>query len=148
MRYLTTAGLAAGVAVLGGCGGVQSRVHDGQVQGVIDQSPDRSGYIETIGIGASDLALPSDTQRKSLARDAAIVKAQYEMLSMLKGVELSGGVTVARAIETDSDLRTRLQETIRGAEVLKSEFTSDGGCVVTMRLPKRRLHEMMGVSFR
>lgn len=135
-------------SLMTGCGSIESRVQKGQVQTVIDQNPNRRGYIEAIGIGASDPALASDTQRKSLARDAAIVKAQYEMLSMVKGVELEGGYTVERAIEEDSSLESRLRETIRGAEVLKSEFTADNGCVVTMRLPKSRLQGMMGVSFK
>lgn len=141
-----TAAAALGGAVAG-CGGVQSRVKEGQVQSVIDQRPDRAGYVEAIGIGASDPSLPTETQRKALARDAAIVKAQYELLSMVKGVELEGGVTIGRAIEKDSVLAARLKETIRGAEVLKSEFTADNGCVVTMRLPKHRLEQLMGVRF-
>ena len=135
-------------SLMTGCGSVQGRVEKGQVQTVIDQNPNHRGYIEAIGIGASDPALTSDTQRKSLARDAAIVKAQYEMLSMVKGVELEGGYTVSRAIEEDSSLESRIQATIMGAEILKSEFTSDNGCVVTMRLPKSRLEGMMGVAFK
>jgi hypothetical protein len=114
-------------------------VHDGRVESVIDQRPDRRAYFETIGIGASDPDLRSDTQRRSLARDAAIVKAQYELLSMVKGVTLDGGVTVERALETDSKLEARLRESIRGAQVVKSEFTDDNGCVVTMRLTKSSL---------
>ena len=149
MKTMTVVmGMAALVAATAGCGGVQSRVREGQVQSVIDQRPDRSGYVEAIGIGASDPTLATETQRKSLARDAAIVKAQYELLSMVKGVELEGGVTIGRALEKDSTLAARLKETLSGAEVLKSEFTSDNGCVVTMRLPKSRLEEMMGVRFR
>lgn len=135
-------------ALASGCAGVQSRVHKGTVDAVINQKPDRLGTIEAIGIGASDPTLASDTQRKSLARDAAIVKAQYELLSMVKGVELAGGITVRRAIETDSNLETNIQEAIKGAEILKTEFTSDNGAVVTLRLPKSRLEKMMGVRFR
>lgn len=145
---LKLAAIALLLASLAGCGGVQSRVQKGQVQTVIDQKQDHYGYIEAIGIGASDPELATDTQRKSLARDAAIVKAQYEMLSLVKGVELEGGYTVERAIEEDSTLESRIQATIMGAEILKSEFTSDNGCVVTMRLPKSRLQDMMGVAFK
>ncbi len=134
--------------VITGCGGVTSRVRNGTVINTIDQSPDRMNYIEAIGIGASDPNLPMDTQRKALARDAAIVKAQYEMLAMVRGVELEGGIAVDRAMESDSTLETRLKETIRGAEILKSEFTADNGCGVTLRLPKHRLEELMGVNFR
>ena len=144
---LKQAGIIGLAMIITGCGGVTSRVKNGTVQNVIDQSPNRMGYIESIGIGASDPALATETQRKALARDAAIVKAQYEMLSMVKGVELEGGVTVDRALETDSSLEARLKETIRGAEILKSEFTADNGCVVTLRLSKNRLEKLMSVRF-
>ena len=130
-----------------GCAGVESRVRGGKVPQTLDQKPVRGGFIEAIGIGASDPALPTETQRKALARDAAIVKAQYELLSMVKGVTLEGGVSVSRALETDSVLAAKISAAIAGAEVRKSEFTADNGCVVTLRLPRRRLEELMGVRF-
>ncbi len=136
-------GLAA-VAALAGCGGVTHRVHGGAVDRVIDQKPVRGAYLEAIGIGASDPALKSDTQRMALARDAAIVKAQYELMSMVKGVRLEGGITVERALESDSTLSARVSDTIRGAEIHKSEFTADNGCVVTLRLPKTALEKSLG----
>lgn len=139
---------ALATSLMTGCGGVQSRVTKGAVQNVIDQNPDRGSYFEAIGIGASDPALESDTQRKSLARDAAIVKAQYELMAMIRGVRLEGGYTIERAIEEDSNLESRVADSIRGAEILKSEFTADNGCVVTMRLPKKRVAETMGVALK
>ncbi|MDE2512307.1 MAG: hypothetical protein KGL74_14375 [Elusimicrobia bacterium] len=140
-------GWLAAAAALAACSGVQSRVKDGKIGSTIDQRADRGRILESIGIGASDPALPTDTQRKALARDAAIVKAQYEMLSLVKGVELEGGITVDRAMEKDSSLQTKIMASIRGAEVVKSEFTADNGCVVTLRLPKSRLEKLMGVRF-
>lgn len=135
--------LMAAALLTASCGGVTRRVHGGMVDGVIDQKPDRGAYFEAIGIGASDPTLPTDTQRKALARDAAIVKAQYELLSIIKGVRLDGGVTVERAIEADSTLDARVHDLIRGAEVRKSEFTADGGCVVTLRLPKSAVEKTL-----
>lgn len=135
------AALAALALLCSACSGVRPRLVNGRLPNVLDERPDRRGYFESVGIGASDPALPTDTQRRALARDAAIVKAQYEMLSLIKGVELSGGYKISRAIEVDSTIETRLRESIRGAEVLKSEFTTDGGCIVTLRLPKDRLAE-------
>jgi hypothetical protein len=135
------------LALLAGCRGVPARVHGGVVDPVLTQDPAHGPYLVAIGIGGSDPALTSDTQRKALARDAAIVKAQYEMLSMVKGVTLKGGVRVERAIETDSNLEAVMEEAIRGAEIVRSEFTSDNGCVVTLRLPKARLEKMMKVQF-
>jgi hypothetical protein len=147
MNIIRRACWLAAAAALAACAGVRSRVRDGKVETTIDQKAVSGGQLEAIGIGAADPSLKSDTQRKALARDAAIVKAQYEMLSMVKGVTLEGGVTVDRALETDSKLEARLLATIRGAEVVKSEFTADDGCVVTLRLPKSRLEKTMGARF-
>lgn len=139
--------LSCAAVLLAACSGPRSRVHQGRIGDTIDQQPERRAYLEAIGIGASDPALPTVTQRKALARDAAIVKAQYELLSMVKGVRLEGGVSVSRAIETDSLLEAKVRDTVRGAEVVKTEFTSDDGCVVTLRLPKKRLERLMETRF-
>lgn len=143
----TIAVLAAALAVVmsAGCSSVRSRLADGRVPDVINEKPEKGSYYEAIGIGAGDPALATETQRRSLARDAAIVKAQYELLSLIKGVELDGGYTVSRAISVDSKLATRVHESIRGARVLKSEFTQDGGCMVTVRLPKKDLERGTGL---
>jgi hypothetical protein len=123
-------------------------VKGGRVADDLKQDMVKGSYIEVIGIGASDPSLPSETQRKSLARDAAIVKAQYELLTLIKGVQIEGGVTVQRAMETDSKIQATVNEAVRGAEIIQTEFTKDGGALVTMRLPKARLEQMMGVKFK
>src|ERR1051325_2391988 len=89
---------------LAGCGGNQSYVRKGEIQRTIDQEPEKSKYVETIGIGAADSTLNNTTQRRATSRDAAIVHAQYEMLSIVKGIQLEGGITVQKAMETDSHL--------------------------------------------
>jgi hypothetical protein len=144
----TNSVLATALAVLtfAGCSSVRTQLTHGRVPDVINEKPDRSAYYEVIGIGAGDPALATETQRRSLARDAAIVKAQYELLSMIKGVELDGGYTVSKAISMDSKLATRVHDSIRGARVLKSEFTTDGGCVVTVRLPKEEFRRDTGIA--
>ncbi|MBI2362008.1 MAG: hypothetical protein HYV15_01295 [Elusimicrobia bacterium] len=142
---LALCGLAAMAAA--GCRG-GSFVKGGRVQDTLNQEADKGKYIESIGIGAADPTLPTETQRRALSRDAAIVKSQYEMLSMVKGVEIEGGITVSRAMEKDSTLEARLKETIRGAEITKTEYTKDDGAVVTLRILKKRLEQMMGVKFK
>jgi len=134
------------LAVLVGCSGKESYVKKGEVVQSMDQQMDRSKYFEAIGIGAADSTLTNTTQRKATSRDAAIVQAQYEMLSYIKGVQLEGGHTVERAIETDSKIETYLKEMIRGAEVVKSEWTKDDGCVVTLRLDKKKLESVPGIK--
>ncbi|MBI4369492.1 MAG: hypothetical protein HY547_04610 [Elusimicrobia bacterium] len=141
-------GIAATAVIFAGCGGAQSRVKKGELTNTMEQESVSGSYIESIGIGAADPALPSQTQRRSLSRDAAIAKAQFEMLSMVKKVEVEGGTTVEAAMATDSHLEAKLKESLSGAEIIKSEWTNDDGCVVTLRLPKKRLETMMGVKFK
>ena len=151
MRNMSQSGgiLAAAALLLAvGCAGSNIFVKKGKVKDVIDQDAVHRKYVESIGIGAADQSLPSQTQKRALSRDAAIVKAQYEMLSMVMGVEIEGGITVSRAIEQDSTLEARLKHVIKGAEIVKTEYTNDDGAVVTLRLPKKRLSKMMGVKFK
>lgn len=122
-------------------------VKGGKVQDVLEQEADQGRVIESIGIGAAPADATSDTQKRALSRDAAIVKAQFEMLSMVKGVNIEGGITVSRAIEQDSTLEAKLKEVIKGAEIVKTEYTKDEGAVVTLRLPKKRMEKMMGIKF-
>jgi len=122
-----------------GCSHNNTYVKKGEIQKTINQQAENSRYIEALGIGASDSTLTNSTQKKATSRDAAIVQAQYEMLSYVKGVQLEGGITVEKAMETDSKIESYLKEVIKGAEVVKTEWTADDGCVVTLRLDKKKI---------
>src|SRR3954453_26140 len=90
------------VALLSACSHNSTNVKGGEIPKTIDQDGIQAKYIETIGIGAADSTLTNTTQRRATSRDAAIVQAQYEMLSIVKGIQVEGGITVQKAMETDS----------------------------------------------
>jgi hypothetical protein len=146
MRKLLLLGI--GLFAVGCAGGSRSHVRKGELEKTMDQEAVTKQYLEVIGIGAANAELTNNTQRRATSRTAAIVQAQYELASLINGIQLEGGVTVERAVETDSLLKTKVDAAIRGAEVVKSEWTNDDGCVVTLRLPKRRLQEMTGLKFK
>jgi hypothetical protein len=98
-------------------------------------------YIFARGIGAADQTLENKTQKMATSRNASIVNGQYNMLSFIKGVTLEGGITVEKAIETDSVLATKIDAVIKGAQVVRTEWTADDGCVVVLRLPKKSLKD-------
>ena len=149
MNKINAGGLALCLALAAvGAACSKKYVKKGKIVDVIEQSVVTRKYIQSIGIGASDPSLATDTQRKATARNAAIVAAQFEMLSVVKGVEIEGGITVSRAMETDSTLESRLKNVIRGAEPVSTRFTSDGGAVVVLRLPKKRLKRLEGITFK
>ena len=98
-------------------------------------------YIFARGIGAADQLLDNKTQKQATSRNAAIVNAQYNMLSIVKGVKLEGGITVEKAMETDSGIATNVDSVIKGAIPVRTEWTADDGCVVILRLSKKSLKE-------
>lgn len=129
--------------LLTGCGG--NKIEQGRVskEGEIEREWAEEGvtenYVFARGIGAADQTLENKTQRMATSRNASIINAQYNMLSIIKGIKLEGGITVEKAIETDSVLSSKVDAEIKGAQVVRSEWTDDDGCVVTLRLSKKLL---------
>jgi hypothetical protein len=130
--------LAAGCASAPDKGAVSS---SGEIEREWLEEGVTKNYVFARGIGAADQTLENKTQRMATSRNSAIVNGQYNMLSYLKGVNLEGGITVEKAIETDSVLAAKINSTIKGAQVVRTEWTSDDGCIVILRLPKSALKE-------
>lgn len=125
--------------LLNSCATKSEFIKGGEIKRTITQEPASDDHIIAIGIGAADPNIENKTQKMALSRNAAVVAAQYEMLSIIKGVQLEGGITVEKAMETDSLLATKINAEIKGAEIVKSEWTADDGCIVTLKMPKNRL---------
>lgn len=128
-----------------GCGtGARTNVKKGEIKGTLEGESVKKHYIETIGIGAADQTMENTTQKKATSRNAAIVAAQYEMISIIKGIKIEGGITIEKAMETDSQITTIVNDSVKGGQVIKTEWTSDDGCVVTLRINKKDLEEKIG----
>lgn len=134
------------VVLSAGCGG-SKYIKEGKLKETIEEKPVSDRYITAIGIGAPAPDITNETQKKASSRNAAIVGAQYQLVSMLKGVKIQGGVTIEKAMETDSKIKATVDDSINGAEIVKTEWTSDNGCVVTLRLDKEGLAKNLGVKF-
>jgi len=110
-----------------------------------------NGYLETKGLGLPPPNTKNRTknqfERRAECRDAALTQAQYEMVSILKGVHLEGGITVENAMATDSKIRATVDDILAGAKVESTEWNPDDSCVLTLRISKKRIRRMMGVIF-
>jgi hypothetical protein len=133
--------------ILAGCGGGSQYLQDGKLKNTIEEINMTDRYVIAMGIGAAPKDSTDATQRKASSRNAAIVAAQYDLVSRLKGVKIEGGVTIEKAMETDSKIKASVDAEIKGAEVTKTEWTSDDGCIVTMKLDKEGLAKTLGVRF-
>jgi hypothetical protein len=134
------------IVLISGCGGSRY-VEKGKLKETIETEQLKEEYIEAIGIGTPAKDAENETQKRATSRNAAIVEAQFQLVSLIKGVRIKGGVTVEKAMETDSKIQSIVDDTIKGAEIVKTEWLADGGCVVTMRIDKKKLAKKLGVEF-
>src|SRR3989338_8122024 len=126
--------LSLGALALGttGCSGkAESRVKKGEIARTID-TPDAETdrYIEFDGIGAADQTLQNKSQKMSLSETAARKVAEEKMLAYLKGQQIDATTTVEQAMSTDQKIIGMISNTLRGAAVVKREWTSDDGCIM------------------
>ncbi|MDD5131614.1 MAG: hypothetical protein PHH44_03040 [bacterium] len=135
-------------SLLAACSGVQTHTKGGEIKKTLEGEIQDTDFIQTIGIGAADQKMDNKTQKMATSRTAAITMAQYEMVGVIKGLQIEGGITVSQAMEKDSKITALVNESVKGAEVIKTEWTADDGCIVTLRLSKKRLAQMTKMNFK
>ncbi|OGR66072.1 MAG: hypothetical protein A2X31_12695 [Elusimicrobia bacterium GWB2_63_22] len=140
MKNLITAAIVALAAW--GCASAPDRgviSKAGEIDTEWVEQGETSTYYFARGIGAADQKSENKTQRLALARSAAIVSAQYNLLATIKGAQLAGGDNVADAMIKDSVMSSQVRALIKDAQIVRTEWAADDGCVVSLRLPKKAL---------
>lgn len=85
-------------------------------------------------------------QQTILAFEAARADAYRNLLESVKGLEVEGGTTVENLAVANSEIRTRVEEFIRGAEIVDETIDTDGTARVTVELDIDRLERLLGRS--
>lgn len=142
MERIRIAGILLGLGLLSACGHDRRALKQGQVRDVWTAQSDAE-TIRVRGIGSASEGTKTDTLRKGRARAAALANARYELASLLKGVRLQGGTSVASLIEKDSRVRETMDQIVAGAEEMMTEFTADGGAVVLVEIPRAKVERML-----
>lgn len=94
-----------------------------------------AGYIEAVGIGAPPDRYIGKPQARPNALRAAEVVAKRNLLEITKGVRIDSSTTVKDyAVESDV-INSQVEGVIKGAQVVKQEYMSDGTVEVTVRMP-------------
>ena len=100
--------------------------------GVIDYE---NSKVTATGIGVAPPTAVSETQRRALARRAAQVDAYRQLVETIKGVDVTSDSTVELMMTTQDVVKTHVAATVKGARVVSVNYTSDGGCELTMEVP-------------
>ena len=140
--------LIALLATVGvGCAGLDRSMSRGQVKDVWTQASDKE-YIRTRGVGAAPTEVADPTRRRGLARNAALVAARYEMLQIIKGLRVTGGLTVEKLIQTDGRIAEVANKIVAGAEEVQTEWGKGDGCVVLLELKRDQVMDVLRRTMR
>jgi len=92
------------------------------------------GYVRATGNGTSDR--PSAAQARLLARRAAVVDAQRNLLEIIKGVKVDSQTTVENFMVTQDVIRTNVSGVVKGARIVKEsvEKQPDGSFLATVEM--------------
>ncbi|MFP6809054.1 MAG: hypothetical protein VB957_18005 [Pseudomonadales bacterium] len=91
-----------------------------------DQSSVADGLVEAVGFGTVDTAKTANrTQARLMAKRAAIVDAQRNLLEMIDGVRITSGTTVKDAQLESDIIGNRIKGLLKGAFILKQELTEE-----------------------
>lgn len=92
------------------------------------------GWIETTGLGAPP-AKAAPGQSRAMAQRAAHVVALRNLLEIVKGVRVDSVSLVENYLVTSDVIKTQVSGFVKGAQVTKTDFQTDGGVEVTVRMP-------------
>jgi hypothetical protein len=90
----------------------------------------------------------SPVQAKLMAKRAAILDAQRQLLGIVEGVYIDSETRVKDFITERDEISSRVDGVIKGAEVVDTRYLTDGSCEVDMQLPVVRLAEALGRDLR
>ena len=153
MKSLSKAGISVVVSMILLCAGIgfAEENQDGKVgmsdwtkiieSKVTDQVGDKGlinyqdGYIESVGTGAPPERFYGKPQARPMALRAAQVDAFRNLLETVQGVQIDSKTTVKDfAVESDV-INTAISGMVKGAQIVKKEYLSDGTVEVTVRMP-------------
>ena len=96
-------------------------------------------------VTGSGVADPSSPRAKArlMAKRAAKLDAQRQLLEHAKGVHIQSTTTVEDFMTRDDYIRSRVQGIIREAEIIDYRYFDDGSCEVDMRIDMNRIRDVV-----
>ncbi len=136
-RLLSIAVIAGILLLFTGVGFCQDKVSmsdwvDKVNQGSVNWS---AGYIEAVGIGAVPEKSIGKTNARPMALRAAKLDALRNLLEITKGVQVDSATSVKDFMVESDVINTKVEGLVKGAQVVKTEYMSDGTAEVTLRMP-------------
>jgi hypothetical protein len=153
MKSLYKVGISIVISIILLCAGISfaQENKDGKVSGsewtkiieskVTNQVGDKGlvnyedGYIESVGTGAPPEQYYGKPQARPMALRAAQVDALRNLLETVQGVQIDSKTTVKDFAVASDVINTAISGMVKGAQIVKKEYLSDGTVEVTVRMP-------------
>ncbi|PIE68940.1 MAG: hypothetical protein CSA21_05270 [Deltaproteobacteria bacterium] len=94
-----------------------------------------SMQVRATGVGLAGHRAKNAAHAKMLAKGAAKVVAQRNLLEVIKGVHIDSETTVRNAMVADDTIVTKVKGVIKGQRVERYTFDPNGGCTATVSMP-------------
>ncbi len=99
-------------------------------------------WYTVTGSGVGDDAL-NPGQARLMAKRAARLDAQRQILEAAKGVAISSTTTVENFMTRDDYIRSRVAGIIRDAKIMNVRYNDDGTCEVDMRIDMNQIRNLI-----
>jgi len=96
-----------------------------------------SGQISATGIGVPPANPANPAQARAMALRAAQVVALRNLLEIVKGVRVDSETVVENFMTKSDVIRTHVDGIVRGAQIVKTSYLSDGSVEVTVAMGMR-----------
>jgi hypothetical protein len=135
-RFISIAVIAGILFLFTGIGFCQEKISMNEWvekvgQGTVNWS---AGYIEAVGIGAPSDNSIGKANARPMALRAAKVDAYRNLLEITKGVQVDSTTTVKDFTVESDVINSSVSGMVKGAQVVKTEYMSDGTAEVTLRI--------------
>lgn len=136
--------LLSAILLASGCASIPRATEDGKIKSFWSQISTKD-FIRVRGIGIAPRKFHgySLTARRGSSRNAALVAARFELLAVIKGVKLEGGVSISQLMDTSSVVREIANDLVKGGEEVQTEWTASDDCVVTLELKRSTVERLI-----
>lgn len=140
-RNFLIAGLIIGVLFVASAAYSQDSIGAKEWSAVVEQIGAKGkvnwsgGYIEATGIGAPPERFYGKPQARPMALRAAQVDAYRNLLEVVQGVRVDSETEVKDFTVASDTIRAKVEGLVKGAQLVKRDYLSDGTVEVTLRMP-------------
>lgn len=111
--------------------GVNAQVEQ---KGVVNWEKGVNADVVALGVGLPPIGVQAG-RAQALARRAAIVDAQRNLLETIKGVQIDSDTTVENLMVISDIVKTKVSGVLQGANIIAEQANPDGSYQVTMSVP-------------